>query len=269
MDRFRPEQAGHPALRGTAPDRVAAADRNRSPWLAAAAVLLCALLGGALSLQGPGMVWAVLADHHAGAMGRKDVALPDGSSVVLGAGSALSVAFDGTARRVVLHGGEAYFSVAPDAAHPFIVEAGDGTVTVTGTKFDVKIAGDHVTVAVQEGTVSVAAGAGPPLALTPGRTAQFNAKGVQPGETVDVSDVGSWRDGHLVFQGTPLADVLADLERYRGGHIFVTDAELAALPVTGVFETGRSDAALETVARALPVKITRITDYLVFVGPAE
>jgi transmembrane sensor len=234
-----------------------------------AAMVAGLALIGLLTLQAPGLVWQVLADHHTGAQDRRDVALPDGSTVSLGASSALSVAFDGPQRRVVLHRGEAYFAVASDPNHPFIVEAGSGTVTVLGTKFGVKIADARVTVGVAEGVVSVAAGPGAPIRLQRGETARYGAGGLARGEGVDVADVGSWRDGRLIFQGLPLGEVLEDLERYRGGRIFVTDGRLAALPVTGVFDITRADGALDTIARALPIRVTRIGDLVVLVQPAE
>lgn len=238
-------------------------------WAAMAAMVAGLALIGLLTLQAPGLAWRVLADHYTGPQDRLDVALPDGSTVSLGASSALSVAFDGMRRHVVLHRGEAYFAVVPDPDHPFIVAAGSGTVTVLGTKFGVKIADERVTVGVAEGVVSVAAGPGAPIQLKRGETARYGAGTVMRSAGVDLADVGSWRNGRLIFQGVPLDEVLADLERYRGGRIFVTDETLAALPVTGVFDIKRADGALDTIARALPIRVTRIGALLVLVQPAE
>ena len=66
---------------------------------------------------------------------------------------------------------------------------------------------------------------------------------------------------------SPLGDAIADLERYRGGHIVVTDASLRALPVTAAFDARQADAALDTMALALPIRVRRLTDFLVVLSP--
>src|SRR4029453_5706266 len=58
-------------------------------------------------------------------------------------------------RSVRLLKGEAYFSVSPDPRHPFRVIAGDTTITVLGTAFDVRLDAQGTTVAVEHGKVRV------------------------------------------------------------------------------------------------------------------
>jgi transmembrane sensor len=253
--------------------------RRRSAWAAsalkaAASILLLLGLAGAWAAISPATFTALLADYSAGPQETRDVALPDGSVVTLGASSALSVAFDGEIRRVKLHQGQGYFAVAPDPAHPFVVEAAGGTVTVLGTEFDVRIAGGQVDVAVAKGIVRVGhlgdgGGEPTPVQLSAGQSVHYDPAGIGAPATVQVADIGSWRAGRLVFDSVPLGEVLADLERHRRGRILVTDPALAGLKVTGVFDVHRGDAALETIARTLPVTITYVTDLLVLVRPAS
>lgn len=271
-----------PAARAARRPARPAVRRARRRGLAAAAALLLLLLGGAggfWALQPPGFAAALFADVRTGQGERRSLVLPDRSTVVLGAASSLSVAYDDSLRRVVLHGGAAFFSVAPDAGYPFVVEAGDGRVTATGTAFEVRAGGGGVAVEVAEGSVAVAppalaarsraddlAGA---LALGAGQGLRYGTAGAGAPYPVAVADVAAWRDDRLVFEATPLGAVLADLERHRAGRILATDPAVAALPVTGVFDTRRPEAALETIERTLPVRLLRLTDLLILVRPAD
>ena len=85
----------------------------------------------------------------------RHVTLPDGSEVELDLKTRLSFANFRDIRRVVLDDGEAYFHVTHDTAHPFVVRAGKGSITVTGTRFNVWKYQDNVVVTVTEGSVKV------------------------------------------------------------------------------------------------------------------
>ncbi|HET8728197.1 MAG TPA: FecR family protein [Alphaproteobacteria bacterium] len=266
MDGLRPPEAAPLPLRRRSAFGV---ERWRLAAVAAAVLLLVAGAGIFWAAQPPGYAAALFADHRTGPDAFKSVALPDGSTVTLSASSALSVAFDGPVRRVELHRGEAYFSVAPDAERPFSVLAAEGRVSVIGTEFDVKLAGRQARVSVASGNVEVSAGASAPMRLSPGQGVRYSHDGIGPVHTVDLADIGTWREGRLVFQGAPLGEVLRDLERYRRGRIVIEDEAVARLPVTGAFDTRRPDAALETIERTLPVKLTRLTDLLILVRAAD
>ncbi|SMF13590.1 FecR family protein [Tistlia consotensis] len=243
----------------------------RRPLAVAAAIALLLLLAataGLWTLQPPGFAAGLLADAQTGLGERRRIALPDGSSVVLAAASALSTDFEDGRRRVTLLRGEAFFSVAPHPDRPFVVEAGAGSVTVVGTAFDVALRGRGTSVSVASGRVAVTPEAGPPVRLSPGQGLRYGPEGAGAPYPVAAADIGAWREGRLVFEAAPLAEVLHDLERYRRGRILVTDPAIAALPVTGVFDTRRPEAALETIARSLPVRLLYLTDLLVLVRPA-
>ncbi|WP_428852283.1 FecR family protein [Imbroritus primus] len=73
------------------------------------------------------------ADLHTATGEQRVFALPDGSTVTLGARSAADIMFDGQERRVRLRAGELIATVVPDTAHPFVVETHEGQVRVRGT----------------------------------------------------------------------------------------------------------------------------------------
>ncbi len=57
--------------------------------------------------------------------------------------------------------------------------------------------------------------------------------------------------------------MIAGLERYRGGRIVrMTDSSLRDMPVSGEFDTRQADAAIDTLASALSIRVRRLTDFL-------
>ncbi|WP_169800592.1 FecR family protein [Sphingobium cloacae] len=250
-----------PKARAVPPQPARPVQRRR--FAMAAAVALMVGSAGWMATH-PGL----FADERTGTGERRSLTLSDGSRVELATASALSVDFTDRERKVVLHDGEAFFSVAKDA-RPFRVQAADGVITDIGTAFDVKMAAETVHVSVTEGIVDIASGTGQPVRLMRGQSASYSPTGIGPRQTVDPANVGLWREGRLAFDNAPLPDVLRDLERYRHGRIVVMDKSLSRLTVSGMFDATRTDAALSTIERTLPVRLVRITRYLVLVYPAE
>ncbi|HEY4169502.1 MAG TPA: FecR family protein [Reyranella sp.] len=235
---------------------------KRRRWLQAAAVLAVVAPAAYLANRPD-----LFADHRTAPGERRTVTLADGSTVELAGGSALSVAFDATARRLELVDGEAFFSASPDANRPFIVTAAEGRIRALGTAFNVKRLGETVIVTVTEHRVEVSTGAGRSVEIGQGQQVRYVARELQAPQPADLRAVEGWRRDRLVFQDAPLGEVVADLERSRGGRIVLTDSRLRALPVTAVFDARQTDAALATIAEILPIRIHRLTDWLIVLSP--
>lgn len=243
-----------PAAVASAPRR-----RPRTPWrsLAVAAMLLLAVTTS-LRLQPAGL----FADHRTGIGERRTIALADGSRVELGPGSAIDIEIDGTRRAVRLVAGEAFFSIARDEKRPFVVSAGQGEIAVLGTAFDVKIApSERVSVVVTESKVAVSAGGGAAVGVSAGQEVSYDGRGVSPVRTADLDTAQAWRQDQIVFHDAPLDTVLSELGRYRRGHVQLLGGELGKRRVTAVFDAKRPDAALETIARNLDLRLLRATGY--------
>lgn len=206
-----------------------------------------------------------LASDHASAVGeRTPVTLADGSRILLNSRSAVAVDFGPAARHVRLLRGEAWFEVSSDAARPFTVETPQGSVRVTGTSFGVRRDEGATRVNLVEGGVALSLpGSLETLGLAPGQQAQLSAEGISDPAPFDRTAATAWLRGQLVFYDTPLAEVVASLNRYRPGRIVILDEELHRLKVSGVFTTDDPDAALTVIADTLPVSVTRLTRYLV------
>jgi transmembrane sensor len=225
--------------------------------VAAAAVAACLVLWMA-----PDLSVLVRADYRTGAGEMRDIALADASTVSLDAGSAIAVGD----RSVDLLAGRAFFQVKRDPAHAFTVKAGEANVAVLGTAFDVLLSERSITVAVQQGSVSVAAGAGQSVTLQRGQRAIVDrADGTITAATVGVDGIAAWRNGKLVVEGMPVAEAIEELDRHHAGLILLRDPVLGARRITGVFDLRAPDAALRAVLRPYGAEILEITPYLVVV----
>jgi transmembrane sensor len=197
----------------------------------------------------------ILADHSTGIGERKLVTLADGSTVELGSYSALSVDFTARERRLTLHRGQGFFTVAPDAARPFVVDAGAGSTRALGTQFDIKLLDDAVTVAVIEHSVSLQLPSANALVIEQGWQVSYDGADPAPAQRIDVDGIQAWRQDRIVFEDVPLRIVLRELERYRRGRIILMDDSIGDIAVTAIFDTRKADAALGIIAQTLPVRV--------------
>lgn len=191
---------------------------------------------------------------------RRHVALPDGSLVDLNSRSHVRVVFEHRKRRVELVEGEALFRVEHDAGRPFTVDAGNGQVTVTGTRFDVRRDADSTRVAVEEGSVKVQ-GRDFPINLTAGLGTRIDAQGkVAAPYAINADELTAWRNGKLVFNNAPLSDVAEQVSRYRDKPLRVANAAVGNLRLTSVFRSDNSEALLKALPNILPVAVRTLDD---------
>lgn len=203
------------------------------------------------------------ADYRSSTAQQQLVKLDDGSTVLLNTASSLSVDFSKDARDVRLKG-EAYFQVAADAGRPFTVHTSGGDVRALGTAFDVKQLDDDLAVTVYEHAVRVSLKQGQVVdRLQEGQRISYRDGQLGPLETVNMRQAKAWQRHQLIFAGQPLAQVIAELNRYRSGRIVIFDKDLAAHRVTGVFDTREPEQALATIANILGLQEWRLSDALV------
>ncbi|UCH10722.1 MAG: FecR domain-containing protein [Fidelibacterota bacterium] len=152
---------------------------------------------------------------------RQRITFPDGSNVVLDAGTTLRhpKKFARDTREVYLDG-EGFFDVMADTRKPFIVHASDALVQVLGTKFNVRAwePDERVQVAVAEGHVSLRPAATPVeegviIREGQGSLMPTNGQPTQPME-VDVDEHLGWMRNEAVFRDVPLREVLFQVERW-------------------------------------------------------
>ncbi len=173
--------------------------------------------------------------------------LEDGSVVDLNRGASIEVTFTATERRVALLQGEANFTVAKDAARPFIVTARGVAVRAVGTVFNVRLGGAGVEVVVAEGRVRVdpPSGAVQPEAqvLSVGQSAVVPlAKVVASPQVVMLTDAQlaerlAWQPRLLDFTNAPLSEIVADFNRRNPVQLVVGEPALGALRLSAAFRS--------------------------------
>jgi transmembrane sensor len=201
----------------------------------------------------------LFADYKTATGEIRTVVLADGSEVDVDSGTSFDV--DAGDRTVTLYTGRIHVAVRPDPEHPFTVVAGGGSIRALGTAFDVRRDGERTSVVVTEHAVRVTysyRGQLQSAELGVGNMVSFGPTGLGEARKVDVAALTAWRRGELIFNGRPLGDVVAEMDRYQRGKMVVLDSGIGRLPVTGRFETADAEPFFKSIELALPVYVTRI-----------
>ena len=242
--------------------------QKRSGSATAVTLAVLVVLGGSgwLWLEKPHILQDLRADYVAMRGERRSISLPDGSTVLLDADSALSVDMTNNERRVDLLRGTAFFEVRPSSV-PFIVDAANGHSRVLGTAFDVSVTPEGASVTLAHGSLEVSLADGPAsVVLIPGENVVYGGNGLGTPGQVDVSEVMAWRDGRLVFNNMPLASVLSHIERNRQGRIMLIGGSLAERRISGSLALDDTDVALEAVQSIAGFSMQKLGD-LVIIHP--
>lgn len=156
--------------------------------------------------------------------------LPDGTAVWLNTNSTLHYSADfGVSSREVFLKGEAFFDVRKDQKN-FIVNAEAFTIRVKGTRFNVRAYTneENIRTTLEEGSVELRVkgeAEETSYSMKPGDQITFNAQQKQvTRKIVDPADYSAWKEEHLVFDDTPLADIILKLENRYKVHIIMNDS---------------------------------------------
>ncbi|WP_219211472.1 FecR family protein [Variovorax boronicumulans] len=186
--------------------------------------------------------------HYATAVGaRQSVALRDGSMLTLNTATQLRASVNESERKVWLDDGEAYFDIAHDKDHPFVVIAGNRRITVLGTRFLVRRQGDQVKLTVEEGRVQVASTQDPkggePTVLTRNQSAVASANSllVMSKSAKQINDELSWRQGRIVFDQTTLGEAATQFNRYNTRKLVIADPAIQGIRIGGSFDVHNMD----------------------------
>lgn len=225
---------------------------NRRLWLSGAlAASLVAVVGFGVMQRAPD------GQRIETAMGEtRTVALADGSRIALNGGSAILLDKDDP-RNATLEHGQALFHVVHREDAPFRVRVGGAQLVDVGTIFDVTRAGGRTTVSVSEGAVIYNPASSNVRVDAGRRLAVDDASGQAVVSPVSIASVGGWQAGQLVYDGVPLSEVAAEVERTTGVRIR-TNPGAAAIQFRGAFQTGHDEARMiEDLAALSGTRATR------------
>ena len=222
------------------------------PALAMAAALLCAVL--ATSIGAPRELYHNQVATHA--KGVRTLNLPDGSTLYVNANTHIRVDFSAHQRVLHLDKGQLYIEVAADKERPLYVQAGESSVRVVGTAFDVRRGQQQLVVSVAHGQVAFAPnGESPVTLLGAQQRASYNyAKGTVQSQSLSAEEVADWRSGHLSFRNRELASLVDELDLYRPGVIELASGPLEHYKVSGNLNTADPLALVKALPALIPVK---------------
>jgi transmembrane sensor len=202
--------------------------------------------------------------YHTATGEQRSIRLADGTTVTLDAQSSVVVRYDGGQRQVDLLHGRAQFAVRHDPRHPFVVHAGNGTVTDVGTVFQVRTSADCTGVTLLEGAVDVAAAAPGQAAQrvalhSDGKEVWFGPDGrISAPQPADVQAAEGWTQGKLFVHDWRLSELLAEMNRYNRVQMAVGDPSLADLRISGVFDAHDPQTMLQLLQQGWPVRARRV-----------
>jgi transmembrane sensor len=239
-----------------------AADKDtgrRSPqWRRGVAASVAAALAIAIAVP---TFWPRPADTvYATRLGEtRQLALADGTKIDLAPSSQLIV--DGAnPNALTLQRGEAFFAVRHDPRRALSIHAGGYTITDIGTKFAINLGEGSMRTGVAEGHVAITGKSGAATNISAGEQLIAMAGGAAQRSAVAVKDIGSWRNGRLVYRDAPLSMVVADIARYSAQKISV-EPKLKERRFSGVLTIGDGSDLLANLARLMGLDLRQEGDH--------
>jgi transmembrane sensor len=227
------------------------------------------LAAGIVALVVGAVGWRFLStERYQTAIGeQRSVVLSDGSVVTLNTSSDIEVHMAKDHRTVELLSGEALFQVARDPARPFDVAAGNATVRVVGTQFNIDRRPSATTVTVVEGKVAVFTGddasSGPGadkatnLPVAAGEQLTVAPNMTPHAARADIATAIAWTQRKLVFEHRPLGEVADEFNRYNRERIEIQSPQLRNQEITGVFEANNPESFMTFLEKIPDVRVER------------
>lgn len=197
---------------------------------------------------------------------KKVITLSDGTRVWVNSGSTFRYpqTFKGKNREVQLTG-EAFFDVTHNQKHPFIVSTNEVNIKVLGTAFNVSAYpdGHSITTTLVRGRVvayrkSASETLGNRVFLFPGQEAKYSsAEHRFTVSTVNTRNTGSWKSGNLMFNNTPLTEVVKKLNRWYNVNIQIQDTTIEMYLYSVSFKNKPLETVEEILSEITPIKFVK------------
>ena len=235
-------------------------------WMAAACILL---------LLGTGMVivrMLPLRPQLVTQYGQLSVQrLPDGSEVTMNANSKLryfKTWDDGTDREVWIEG-EAFFHVSKTKLKSrFIVHTDRFDIVVTGTQFNVVNRRGNANVMLREGSVILHTHEGQEMQMVPGDFVQWDREQLMK-NVVKSDSLLAWKEHKLIFDKTPLRDVVGIIEEQYGVRVTLQDQSIADSTITGIMQNNNLDVLLQALQSTSDFDVDRSNGTITIKAPSH
>lgn len=194
-----------------------------------------------------------------------NIELPDGTRVMLNSGT--SITYNGSyssGERVVTLSGEAYFDVAKDQKHPFVVQTSSLNFVVHGTSFNIEAYPEEkiISTTLVEGSLGVKNKADKELLLlVPGENAHFDVNTSKITlSKVDTELYTSWKEGLITFRNEKLKDIARKIERWYNVEVIIKNPKLGEESYMGTIMKNKPiDQILEVLQLTSSLKYKIIT----------
>lgn len=237
-------------------------------WYYVAASLILLLIAVGVSRRYTGVIGDTTASFHTNYGENQTVELPDGSVVTLNANSVLSYDTEDFTRgeRKVIIDGEAFFKISKRTTPggervKFIVETADLEVEVLGTEFNVNTRRSSTKVVLTEGKVQIKLAktdSVKPITMIPGEKITYTSgQKSATKEKAQINVATSWKQNELVFEDTPVKDIIHVLEDNYGLKIQLRKRGIADRRYTGTFKNPDPEVILMALSGLFDLKLER------------
>jgi transmembrane sensor len=239
-----------------------------------------AVLGGALAASAAGIAvlaahpplglwpsWSELtADYRTETGQQRRITLPGDVAIEMNTRTSIALRSAGqNGGRFELIAGEAVISAPPPAAGAITVLAADGRIVAADARFNLRSEGRSVRVTCISGEIRVECGAAR-MQLPAGRQVIYSDRGLGQPTSVDPATVTAWQDGIVIFQATPIAEVIEEINRYRSGRVILLDAALGRERFSARFRIANIDHVVEQLAQVFGARVRTLPGGIVLLG---
>jgi len=179
---------------------------------------------------------------------KRSIQLSDGTKIMLNANSTIKWPghFNAETRDVFLEG-EAFFEVAHDKSHPFIVHTSTLNTKVLGTSFNIRQSGDVVAITLATGKIEIT-GKNVAEVLSPSEKLTYDTgKENWIRENAELEKELAWKNGTIILENERLENAITRLETWYNVRILFETEAIKNCRVTGKFK----DETLENVLSAI------------------
>jgi transmembrane sensor len=225
---------------------------------------------GYLMVRPPLELWPSLADlaadYRTGAGQQRSVTVGVGLALELNTRTSINVQRNAEGIHAIdLVSGEVAVATDTEGVQHVVVSANGGQTTATSARFDVRCDSGTTSVTCLEGEVAVAF-RGQAVTLQESRQVSYGEAGLGSAVAVNSAVVTAWRDGRLVFDGVPLAQVIADVNRYWPGRIILANQQLGHRAVDATLPLDRLDEIVVLMESAYGAKVTTLPGNIVILS---
>jgi transmembrane sensor len=261
----------HAVIRLAAANRAAISVQRpvgRRAFLGAA--LAASAAGAAVLVVRPPLdLWPSLAelgaDYRTETGEQRQVTLADSVSIDMNTRTSIALrSSNDTADRIELIAGEAMVSTRKTSG-PITVLAADGRIIATDARLNIRCDDQDVSVTCLQGDVRVERQS-VVLPLPAGQQVVYSKRGIGAPVMIDSMTVMAWKDGVVIFDATPITDVVAEVNRYRRGRIILTSSALGRERFNARFRIENIDRVVSQIEQVFGARATQLPGGITLLG---